>query len=733
MYHSAAFSLVLLLGSSVAWSGRVDTVVSLPNQPSVVAMQRDAAGNLYLGGSVPPAHPRSQGDTDAFVAKLSSDGSKVLFWTVLSGSQSQSVWALALAADWSILVAGSTGSTDFPVTPDAAEPHSATGAAFFARLDTNGNVVYASYLEASAIVTPLAITSDASGAVYITGRGFLPSTPGTLPTIFGNGPGFFLVKLDATGKQVFATGGIGGSLIAVDAAGFIYVAGATDDPSYPLPVTPGAFQTTTPAFVLCGATGGTIGFGIPCSDQYVAKLNPVASKLVYATWLSGSGSSPNSLSVDSEGNAILAGTTGASDYPVTSGAFQTTNFAVAPPPDNTQFDSAFVSPPPNTGYVTKLNATGTGLVFSTFIGGSGQDAIHSMAIDSEGNFYLAGVTMSADFPGLNGLPDGCRPNYVYPVPFLTRLSADGSALTATQLAFGSPVPLANGTTLPNVTYPLLNWVFDSKGKAIVAGGTSLWTLDLFAPTPPLICMVDAADHGPIAQVAPGQLVTLYGKGIGSQAPAHGQPANGQIPTSLGDGASVTFNGVAAPILYSSPDQINVQVPYEIAGQATAHMEVLAPGGVAAGNYDFSVVTRAPTVFVSNVEYATCGQTITNSLLPVAHNADGSLNSCDNPAAGRSIVTLVVNGLGLATPGLTTGAITSGPATKLDISLTAGGQGFSMESAPGFVNGVWHAKLLMVNLALSDPGDTWVSTFTMTIGGVPVRDPLVIWGKAPSPP
>src|SRR5437879_1744972 len=225
-------SLLLLFSADLLWSGRVDSVPSLPNQPSVEAVQRDAAGNLYVAGSVPPVHPRASGYTDAFVAKLSSDGNKVLFSAVLSGSQTQAVKALALAPDGSILVTGTTWSTDFPVTPDATDPHNAGYAGFFARLDKNGNVVYASFVNGSYIngaaqsnFTPMALATDASGAAYITGLGILASTPGALPAVSFNGENFFLLKLDATGKQVFATGRIGGSAIARDAKGCSYLAG----------------------------------------------------------------------------------------------------------------------------------------------------------------------------------------------------------------------------------------------------------------------------------------------------------------------------------------------------------------------------------------------------------------------------------------------------------------------------------------------------------------------------
>src|SRR5207245_4428139 len=160
----------------------------------------------------------------------------------------------------------------------------------------------------------------------------------------------------------------------------------------------------------------------------------------------------------------------------------------------------------------------------------------------------------------------------------------------------------------------------------------LWTLDLFAPTPPLVCMVDAADQAPLAQVAPGQLVTLFGRELSRSSPVQFQPANGHVPTSLGDGVSVTFDGVAAPILFSSAGQVNVQVPYEIANRSNVRLEIQSSGASVCVR-ELGVVASQPGAFVS-AEFATCHQTVTNSLLPVAHNADGSHNRCENPAASQ---------------------------------------------------------------------------------------------------
>jgi hypothetical protein len=110
-----------------------------------------------------------------------------------------------------------------------------------------------------------------------------------------------------------------------------------------------------------------------------------------------------------------------------------------------------------------------------------------------------------------------------------------------------------------------------------------------------------------------------------------------------------------------------------------------------------------------------------------------LNSCDHGAAAASVVTLSVNGLGLAAPSLATGAITAGPSSTLKIPVATEGKAvlLSLESAPGFINAVWHAKVL-VNPDLSNVGDAWVSTFTLTIAGVPLPNNFVIWGKAPEP-
>lgn len=708
-----SFIALLFLGT-LAYAGRVTATFPLPKPGSVGAIQQDAAGNVYLAGNTD--------SSDAFVAKLSSTGT-VLFWTTFGGTKADSVRAMAIAPDGSISVVGSTASLDFPLTTDAAQTQFVTNnqgsTGFFVKLDASGKVRHSSYLNTNYSVPagssapsfdPTGLTLDASGAVYVTGAGSFVSTPAALPMVVNAG---WIMKLDAVGKLVLATGAIGGSKIGVDGQGSIYVVGSAGH-SFKLPVTPGAFQST----VADSTCFGNAFFAFSCTHQYVVKLDPAATKIIYATWISGNlGAGAAALAIDSGGNATVAGSTASRDYPVTPGAYQAANFATLRPRDTT---SVFGGQPlelPVTGYVTKLNSTGTALIFSTYLGGSSVDSISSIATDSAGRIYIGGVASSPDFPGLPVVPNDCRPNYIYPVPFATRLSADGSSLTETQLAFG-------------LTQSVGLVALDGQGKATAQMGGVLATLDLFAAPSPLVCTTDAADFASLSSVAPGQLVSLFGEGIGPDRPAQAQPVDGLIPVSLGfTGISVTFNGVPAPILYGSSGQVNVQVPYEIANLDSVTMKLQF--GMTTSTAVFSVVPSQPSAFVQAVSYASCNGEIRESLLPVAVNADGSLTGCGNKAQRGTFVYVFLNGVGLAGGHPVTGAISTTPDAP-PISATAAlnplNTGFSTEPVPvtpnvGQINGVWQAKIA---IPLTSLGSSL--QLALTVNGIAVRDSLVVWLK-----
>jgi uncharacterized protein (TIGR03437 family) len=217
-------------------------------------------------------------------------------------------------------------------------------------------------------------------------------------------------------------------------------------------------------------------------------------------------------------------------------------------------------------------------------------------------------------------------------------------------------------------------------------------------------------------------LSLFGEDIGPTPAVQAQPQGGFIPVSLGyAGLSVTFNDVAAPILYASSGQVNVQVPYEVADLASVTMKIQYGTTSTAV---FSVVPSQPSAFVQAAGYAACGYEVRASLLPFALNADGSVTGCGNKAPRGTLVSVFLNGLGLAGGHPVTGAIgTTSEAPP--VSATAS---FSTEPVPvtadaGAIDGVWQAQIA-IPLAWSGPS----LQFALTVNGIAVRDSLVLWLK-----
>jgi hypothetical protein len=259
----------------------------------------------------------------------------------------------------------------------------AVGAYDHARpLRIDPKLLYSTYL-AQGIESPVyAIAVDSRGSAYITGQTTspdFPRSPGSLPAKAARQAqvSAFVTKLSPDGRRlVYSTylGGRGGSVgngIAVDKAGDAFVGGF----AYPdgVPTTPGVFQ---PAPVGISVNG------------FVAKLAPSGRRLVYSTYLSGTGEAGgqvDAIAVDGEGNAYVAGDTESDAFPTTPGAAQGPGaFPTG------QFDL-------NT-FVTKLNPTGSQLLYSTLLAGSGWDTPGGIAIDRAGNAYVAGETSSQNFP-----------------------------------------------------------------------------------------------------------------------------------------------------------------------------------------------------------------------------------------------------------------------------------------------------------------------------------------------
>ncbi len=694
-------------------------------------MQLDAAGNIYLAGSVIPQQPKdSQDGTDAFVAKLSPDGSKLIYFVTLSGSFTDDANALVLGVDGSAYIAGSTGSSDFPVTSGAYQTgFNPLGASqgFLAKISPSGAVVYASFIGGPTFTTVSGIALGKGGEVFVTGTGG-PDYP-----VAGNPPPEgFILKLDAAMSNVLlSVYGYGGGLIALDSQGNLYLAG-TAQPSSAAPgatlppLSAGAFQTTHAA-ALCSESAGHSGaFASFCPYQYVAKLD-ASGKLLWGTYVTGTyGATPAGIAVDNAGNVIVAGTTNSSDYPVTPGAFQTAYTPAAPPPP---IAPGFVTPPNATGYVTKVNSGGTALMWSTYFGGSFQDQITGMAINSSGEIFLSGRAGSADLVEAD-TPDGCRPSANQVLGFVARLSADGSSAAATQLVNGAPD--CTYFSCGNLSGYQRGWplVLRPDGTALVAGSNgSLASLD-FSASQRVACVTDPADNVQLGNVSPGEVISLFGIDL---APASPSTPEGGVAAST-DSFGIFFNGIAAPVLYSAGQQINVQVPYEIAGAGAVSMKVVSQNITHpfSETRTLAVADRQPSIFLSRAAiespiagFSVCGDAVMQGEAAMAINPDGTINDCTNPAPAGSTVTVMMNGLGITTPGLGTGAIVQGTpaalAPGLDPGPFTGTTTMATQSLPGAISGVAQVQLRGGTLQqlLIDPA----------LGGVPLRERVIlVWTR-----
>ncbi len=360
----------------------------------------DAAGNAYVTGythsaNFPLAHAQQRapgGGYDAFVTKLDSSG-RLVYSTYLGGSGSVVGLGIAVDGAGNAYVTGDTPSLTFP-TMHAFQPAYGGGSldAFVAKLDAQGALMYGTYVGGKAQDYGIGIAVDGLGDAYVTGHTSsvdFPTRDALQPAFGGgHGPGVingvpagdaFVLKLGPDGNSLIYSAYLGGrnddqgNGIAVDAVGSAYVTGTTASPNFPLRH---AAQNLY--------RGGPF-------DAFVVKLTPAGDALEYSTYLGGRGTeSGNGIAVDTTGNAYVAGYTNSADFP-TSGALQAS------------YAGGSSAATAGDAFVTKLNAAGDGLLYSTYLGGNSFDVAYSIAIDNVGNAYATGFTDSPRFPTRHAL------------------------------------------------------------------------------------------------------------------------------------------------------------------------------------------------------------------------------------------------------------------------------------------------------------------------------------------
>ncbi len=250
---------------------------------------------------------------------------------------------------------------------------------------------YSTYLGGTGNDYATAVAVDSTGSAYVTGYTAstnFPTVAGAYQTSCGGGTACsathinaFVTKLNSTGTALVYSTYLGGSAkdygygIAVDASGDAFIVGTATSNDFP--TTPGAYQTA--------CTGGSCANG----DIFITELNPTGSGLVYSTYLGGvTTNQGNAIALDSSGNAYVTGYTKSGNYPITPGVFQG---------GCSSCKNALVD-----AVVTKLNSSGSALVYSSFLGGNNADVGYAIAVDSAGNAYVTGYTYSTNFPTTTG-------------------------------------------------------------------------------------------------------------------------------------------------------------------------------------------------------------------------------------------------------------------------------------------------------------------------------------------
>jgi len=351
----------------------------------------DVLGNAYLGGytgssnfpTTPGAYKRtlSGGYNDNFVTKINSIGNALVFSTFIGGNIYDECTSLVIDSFGNTYLTGFTSSSNYPTTPGAFQTNFGGGIydGFVSKINPTGSsLVYSTYIGGNGWDKGNSITVNASGNAYLTGEAGstnFPTTPGSFQSVKSVYLDVFVTKLNSTGSDLIYSTFIGGNdddrgeSIAIDTAENVYLTGYIKSSDFP--VTPGAFQTT---FGGCDNNY--------CEDAFVSKLNPSGSGLIYSTYIGGAGYDAGySIAIDKSGNSYLTGGTRSSNFPTTPGAYRTTKVA---------FSEVFI---------TKLNASGDSLNYSTYIGGSEGTSI---AIDGLGNSYITGTTGYSNFPTTSG-------------------------------------------------------------------------------------------------------------------------------------------------------------------------------------------------------------------------------------------------------------------------------------------------------------------------------------------
>jgi uncharacterized repeat protein (TIGR01451 family) len=549
------------------------------------AIAVDSEGAAYVTGetnggqnfpTTAGAFDTNENGNDAFVTKLNPSGSSLAYSTFLGGSGAEAGGYIAVDSQGAAYVAGLvfSNSTDFPTTEDAFDRTYNGGLfdGFVAKLNPSGSsLAYSTFLGGSGNEqggNGNGIAVDSQGAAYVTGKasnGF-PTTLGAFNRSSINSA--FVTKLNPSGSSLdYSTflGGSGsqGNGIAVDSVGAAYVAGEGGDS----PTTLGAFDTSY--------NGGS-------SDGFVTKLNPTGSTLDYSTYLGGSATDRSGdIAIDSGGAAYVTTYTESTNAPTTPLAFDTDY--------NGGTSDALVS---------KLNASGSSLDYSAYLGGSGSDEGLEVAVDSDGAAYVAGRTDSADFsPGTSTFDPSFNGGSAD--VFVTKLNDSGSALDYATYLGGSAFDYAHGIAV------------DSQGAAYVTG---LVTSEDFPTT------TGAFDQTPHGSVFVTKLLTAAAAPTDLSLSVTDDPDPIPIGQTLTYTLTVTNSGSSGATGIAVVDNLPASVTFQSANDNSAAGSCPAPSGQTV-RCTFGALASGQSITVQIIVIPQVDGTITDSASVSANEPD----------------------------------------------------------------------------------------------------------------
>ena len=733
-----------------------------------VGLALGSAGDVYVTGQTTSADfpvrsgfqtGPAGGGGDVFVTKISTTRFSLVYSTYIGGNGLDFATGIAADADGNAYVTGGTTSSIFPVFNPLQTTIGGDRDAFLLKLDPTGrSLVYATYLGGSSEDTGYRVAVDNQRAAYVLGYTNSPNYPRQNPfqATLGGGYDVFVTKVNPAGSALEYSTFLGGSQhdfgiggITVDAGGSAYVSGYTASANFP---------TSLPLQLAYG--GGP-------NDVFLARLSPQGNTLAYSTLIGGAGDDyAYGIAVDRLGQVVVAGKTSSANFPQASNAYSGDALGI--------YD-VFLSRVSADASVNFVTVSQSGLTFSVRPGVS--PAAQTVSLGASGTALNvtaqsdqpwlrasvdrgttpATLTVSIDPATLPSTPTASGAitigapsaangpvtirvtvnQTVVPVitsatpAALTRDTANatvtlngsgfqnglsvrinGSTQAATFVNANSiqvVVPGAVRSTAPSLQFIVFNPDgTQSDAFTLPFAGTDVPGSLVVLPSG----IVNAASNAVASVIAPGQIILVKGTGFGPATVVNGVISNGALSTSVG-GVRLLVDGVPAPILYATQNQIAAIVPYAVADRASALLE-LEWQGQRSTPIRLNVGGASPAIFTA--DQSGTGQA-------AATNQDGSPNSPSNPAAVGSVVSLYATGEGLVSPSGAEGRVVTTERPVLPANIILGGVVVTPEyvgGSPGMTVG-----LLQVNIRIPAGISGSAVPVILQVGGVASQQGVTI--------